>query len=212
MQVKIRSNQSTTHVYNHLWHHHIFHWPVFFLLLYIFFQIYRYSFSFIAQTWKQKQKRFRIKIIKINNKLTLIHSPNTYKSNTIYLHEPIVLQKTISKANQSKSVIATTKLQHVKETKMKIDQDVKMARSRTNELRTTSNNLRSQIRKQKENFLGQSLDVRHTFVNIFLSHYLTIVIHLQSIWLNFIFHFFFFLLFSNLFVFVCIFWFTFKYI
>ena len=64
---------------------------------------------------------------------------------------------------------------------MKIDQDVKMARSRTNELRTTSNNLRSQIRKQKENFLGQSLDVRHTFVNIFLSHYLTIVIHLQSI-------------------------------
>ena len=64
---------------------------------------------------------------------------------------------------------------------MKIDQDVKMARSRTNELRTTSNNLRSQIRKQKENFLGQSLDVRHTFVNIFLFHYLTIVIHLQSI-------------------------------
>jgi len=64
---------------------------------------------------------------------------------------------------------------------MKIDQDVKTARSRTNELRTTSNNLRSQIRKQKENFLGQSLDVRHTFVNIFLSHYLTIVIYLQSI-------------------------------
>ena len=64
---------------------------------------------------------------------------------------------------------------------MKIDQDVKMARSRTNELRTTSNNLRSQIRKQKENFLGQSLDVRHAFVYIFLSHYLTIVIHLQSI-------------------------------
>lgn len=64
---------------------------------------------------------------------------------------------------------------------MKIDQDLKMARSRTNELRTTSNNLRSQIRKQKENFLGQSLDVRHAFVYIFLSHYLTIVIHLQSI-------------------------------
>ena len=64
---------------------------------------------------------------------------------------------------------------------MKIDQDVKMARSRTNELRTTSNNLRSQIRKQKENFLGQGLDVRHTFVNIFLFHYLTIVINLQSI-------------------------------
>ena len=58
------------HVYNHRWHHWIFHWPVFFLLLYIFFQIYHYSFSFIAQTWKQKQKRFRIKIIKINNKLT----------------------------------------------------------------------------------------------------------------------------------------------
>ena len=46
------------HVYNHLWHHSIFHLPVFFLLLYIFFQIYRYSFSFVAQTWKQKQKRF----------------------------------------------------------------------------------------------------------------------------------------------------------
>ena len=34
---------------------------------------------------------------------------------------------------------------------------------------------------KEENFLGQSLDVRHAFVYIFLSHYLTIVIHLQSI-------------------------------